>query len=105
MSGYKLSNEGRKRLEVMVSTSDGFVIAEEDLKLRGPGDIQGTQQSGMLDFKIASITKDSELMVKTRNIAVRILEKDPNLSLDQNKLILEQLRLKLRGKHQWAKIS
>lgn len=105
MSSYKLSAEGRKRLEVMVSTTDGFVIAEEDLKLRGPGDLQGTKQSGLLDFKIASITKDSDLMFKTRKLAEHILEKDPQLSDPKNQLILQQLKTKQKGKADWGKIS
>jgi len=105
MSGYKLSTEGRKRLEVMVSTSDGFLIAEEDLKLRGPGDLQGTKQSGLLDFKLASITKDSELMFKTRKLAEHILEKDPQLSDAKNNLILQHLKTKQKGQANWGKIS
>lgn len=105
MSGYKLSAEGRKRLEVMVSTTDGFVIAEEDLKLRGPGDLMGTKQSGLLDFKIASITKDSELMFKTRKLAEHILEKDPQLIDPKNKLILQHLKTKQKGQANWGKIS
>ena len=105
MSGYKLSAEGRKRLEVMVSTSDGFLIAEEDLKLRGPGDLQGTKQSGLLDFKLASITKDSELMFKTRKLAEHILEKDPQLSDAKNNLILQHLKTKQKGQANWGKIS
>lgn len=105
MSGYKLSAEGRKRLEVMVSTTDGFVIAEEDLKLRGPGDLMGTKQSGLLDFKIASIIKDSELMFKTRKLAEHILEKDPQLIDPKNKLILQHLKTKQKGQANWGKIS
>ncbi len=105
MSGPKLSNEGRKRLEVMVSTSDGFVIAEEDLKLRGPGDLQGTRQSGLLDFKIASITKDSELMFKTRKLAEAILEKDPRLNDGHNIIIRRHLQKKFSKTAHWGKIS
>jgi ATP-dependent DNA helicase RecG len=105
MSSYKLSAEGRKRLEIMVSSSDGFVIAEEDLKLRGPGDLQGTRQSGVLDFKIASIVKDSELMIKTRKIAQHILEKDPQLINPKNKLIRESLIEKHKNQPNWGKIS
>ncbi len=105
MSGNKLSTEGRKRLEVMVATTDGFVIAEEDLKLRGPGDLQGTKQSGLLDFKIASITKDSELMIKTRKIAEHILKKDPQLSEPKNNIIRQELSIKLKNKANWAKVS
>jgi ATP-dependent DNA helicase RecG len=105
MSGYKLSAEGRKRLEVMVSTSDGFVIAEEDLKLRGPGDLQGTKQSGLLDFKIASIVKDSDLMLRTRKLAEHLLEKDPQLNHDKNLVIRQELIKKFKGKANWGKIS
>ena len=105
MSGNKLSTEGRKRLEVMVSTSDGFVIAEEDLKLRGPGDLQGTKQSGLLDFKIASITKDSDLMLKTRKLAEHILEKDPQLIETKNQLIRQYLINKNSDQQNWGKIS
>ncbi|NOY49115.1 MAG: ATP-dependent DNA helicase RecG [Chlorobi bacterium] len=105
MSGPKLSNEGRKRLEVMVSTNDGFMIAEEDLKLRGPGDLQGTRQSGLLDFKIASITKDSELMFKTRKLAEAILEKDPQLTDEQNIIIRQQIQKKFNKNANWGIIS
>ena len=105
MSGNKLSNEGRKRLEIMVGTSDGFKIAEEDLKLRGPGDLQGTQQSGMLDFHIASLSKDGDLIAHTRQIAVSILEEDPRLQKDENRLLLKEIRQRLKGKTNWARIS
>jgi len=105
MSGYKLSAEGRKRLEVMVSTSDGFVIAEEDLKLRGPGDLQGTKQSGLLDFKIASIVKDSDLMIRTRKLAEHLLEKDPQLNEEKNLIIRQELIRNFKGKANWVKIS
>ena len=72
MSKYELSNEGRKRLDAMVETNDGFEIANFDLQLRGPGDIQGTRQSGMLDFKIADLTKDEKLVAYTRSYAQQI---------------------------------
>ncbi len=105
MSGQKLSNEGRKRLEVMVSTSDGFEIAEEDLKLRGPGDLQGTRQSGILDFKIANITKDSHLMLQTRKLCEAILEKDPQLTDKHNIIIRNCLQNKFKKQVNWGKIS
>jgi len=105
MSGQKLSNEGRKRLEVMVSTSDGFEIAEEDLKLRGPGDLQGTRQSGILDFKIANITKDSHLMLQTRKLCEAILEKDPQLTDKHNIIIRNYLQNKFKKQENWGKIS
>lgn len=105
MSGNKLSNEGRKRLEVMVSTNDGFKIAEADLQLRGPGDLQGTQQSGVLDFKIANLASDGELVARTNKIAAHILNKDAALSLPENKLLKEQLELIRKGSQNWGRIS
>jgi len=105
MSGNKVSNEGRIRLETMVRTTDGFEIAEADLQLRGPGDIEGTRQSGLLDFKIANLAKDNELIVKTRNLAEKILEKDPQLNIPENSLLKRQLAKLRKGKQQWAKIS
>lgn len=105
MSGNKLSNEGRKRLEIMVGTNDGFKIAEEDLKLRGPGDLQGTQQSGMLDFHIANLAKDGDLIAHTRQIAVSILDEDPRLQKEGNRLLLKEMRERLKGKTNWGRIS
>ncbi|HEY9115199.1 MAG TPA: ATP-dependent DNA helicase RecG, partial [Bacteroidales bacterium] len=105
MSGNKLSNEGRKRLEIMVSTNDGFEISEADLKLRGPGDIQGTRQSGMLDLKIANLAKDGELVGKTRKVAEAILAQDEYLKSAKNSLLNLQLREIRKGKQHWGKIS
>ena len=105
MSGNKLSTEGRKRMEIMVGTNDGFRIAEEDLKLRGPGDLKGTQQSGLMDFHIASLTKDGVLIAFTRQIAAAILEEDPRLQKEENRLLLHEMRLRLKGKTDWARIS
>lgn len=96
MSSNKLSTEGRQRLNAMVSTTDGFEIANFDLKLRGPGDLQGTQQSGILDFKIADIVKDEKLMAYTRNLAKQLLESDPNLSKPENQSISEHLQLLMK---------
>jgi ATP-dependent DNA helicase RecG len=105
MSGYKLSNEGRKRLEIMVETSDGFKIAEADLKLRGPGDLQGTQQSGVLDLKIASLVHDTELISQTRNVAEEILSIDPQLDTVENIRLRRQLEQIKKGKKNWGRIS
>ena len=105
MSGNKLSNEGRKRLEIMVSTNDGFEIAEADLKLRGPGDIQGTRQSGMLDFHIANLAKDGELIARTRRIAIDILKNDPRLQKPENMLLNREMRQRFKGKTLWSRIS
>ncbi len=105
MSGYKLSNEGRKRLEIMVETTDGFKIAEADLKLRGPGDLQGTQQSGVLDLKIASLVHDTHLITQTRNLAEHILQKDPELKSADNVRLKRQLEEISKGKLNWGIIS
>lgn len=105
MSGYKLSNEGRKRLEIMVETTDGFKIAEADLKLRGPGDLQGTQQSGVLDLKIASLVHDTDLISKTRDIAEEILMCDPQLASSENILLKRQLEQIKNRKQNWGRIS
>jgi len=105
MSGNKLSNEGRKRLEVMVNTNDGFKIAEADLQIRGPGDIQGTQQSGVLDFKIANLATDGELIAKTNKIAAHILNKDASLENAENRLLKEQLEYIKKEKQNWGRIS
>jgi ATP-dependent DNA helicase RecG len=105
MSDYKLSNEGRKRLEIMVETTDGFKIAEADLQLRGPGDLQGTQQSGVLDLKIASLVHDTELISQTRNIAEEILSNDTILSSHENIRLKRQLEQIKKGKKNWGRIS
>jgi ATP-dependent DNA helicase RecG len=105
ISGYKLSNEGRKRLEIMVETTDGFKIAEADLKLRGPGDLQGTQQSGVLDLKIASLVHDTHLITLTRNLATKIIERDPSLDKTPNRLLRKQLDKIKEGKQNWGRIS
>ncbi|MGB0886172.1 MAG: ATP-dependent DNA helicase RecG, partial [Chitinophagales bacterium] len=79
MTGYKISKESKQRMEIMVETNDGFRIAEVDLKMRGPGNIEGTQQSGITDLKLANLSKDSKILQIARQAAVEILKKDPNL--------------------------
>ena len=105
MSKYELSNEGRKRLDAMVETNDGFEIANFDLQQRGPGDIQGTRQSGMLDFKIADLTKDEKLVAYTRSYAQQILEKDPDLSLPEHARLAETLQKLMQRDTNWSVIS
>ena len=105
MSKYELSTEGRKRLNAMVETNDGFEIANFDLQLRGPGDLQGTRQSGMLDFKIADLTKDEKLVAYTRNFAQQILDKDPDLSLPEHKRLAETLDKLMQRDTNWSVIS
>ncbi len=93
MSGYKLSNEARKRIDIMTKTNDGFEIAEADLRLRGPGDIEGTQQSGLaFDLKIANLGQDTQLIQYVRDIAEQILDNDPELNNADNYLLAKQLK-------------
>jgi ATP-dependent DNA helicase RecG len=105
MSGNKLSNEGRKRLEIMVQTNDGFEIAEADLKLRGPGDMQGTRQSGMMEFKIVNLARDGEMVSRTRAVAQNILNKDALLELPANSRLRTQLAELKKNKTNWGRIS
>ena len=105
MSGQKLSSDGKQRLDAMVATTDGFEIANFDLKLRGPGDLQGTQQSGVLDFKIADLVKDEKLVGYTRDLAKRILEDDPNLTKPQNQILAAQLQRLMKREKFWGMIS
>jgi ATP-dependent DNA helicase RecG len=106
MSSYKISNESRKRLATMVRTNDGFEIAEVDMKLRGPGDLEGTQQSGMgFDLKIANLGKDGEILKLARNIASEILSGDPFLQKEENRLFLENLKAAKQTEFHWSSIS
>ncbi|MCQ2283783.1 MAG: ATP-dependent DNA helicase RecG [Bacteroidales bacterium] len=105
MSKYELSSDGRKRLNAMVSTNDGFEIANFDLQLRGPGDIQGTQQSGMLDFKIADISKDEKLVSYTRKLALQVLDNDPNLSRPEHSRLAKKVTEMLKSDTNWSIIS
>lgn len=105
MSKYELSAEGRKRLDAMVSTNDGFEIANFDLQLRGPGDIQGTQQSGMLDFKIADIVKDEKLVAYTRNLAAQVLDNDPGLRRPEHRRLAENVAKLFKNEINWSIIS
>ncbi len=104
MSGHKLSKEGRTRLETMVRTSDGFEIAEVDLQLRGPGDISGTQQSGVLEMKIANLANDQAILIEARNAVIAILQKDTQLADEKNNLLRAYLSQKGPG-ISWDKIS
>ncbi|HNW96875.1 MAG TPA: ATP-dependent DNA helicase RecG [Bacteroidales bacterium] len=105
MTGNKLTSDGKKRIETMVRTTDGFEIAEADLRLRGPGDITGTQQSGILDFKIADIIKDEKLLHYARKTAIEILEKDPTLSGIENIPIIRRLSELNKENVNWSRIS
>ena len=106
VTSYKLSEETRKRLEIMVQTNDGFEIAEADLKLRGPGDLEGTQQSGVaFDLKIADIARDGQLLQHVREIAVEIIDKDPTGILPENEVLWRQLQSLRKTNVNWAAIS
>jgi len=105
MTSHKLSNDSKTRLETMVRTNDGFEIAEVDLRLRGPGDIMGTQQSGVLNLKIADIIKDKDILQQARYYAKRILNNDPTLSNIENKAILYTYKQLSKYKNVWNYIS
>ncbi|MDA8595433.1 ATP-dependent DNA helicase RecG [Flavobacteriaceae bacterium] len=105
MSGHKLSAEAKTRLETMVKTNDGFEIAEVDLKLRGPGNIMGTQQSGVLNMRIADLVKDQELLNLAREAAKTILQEDANLSKPEHKKILKTYEDIHRKTGVWSNIS
>jgi len=104
MSGSKLSHEGRTRLNTMVKTNNGFEIAEIDLQLRGPGNIEGTQQSGILDLKVADLTTDQDLLIQARKCVEGIFEKDPQLALPENQILNHAFQTRSSGLS-WDKIS
>ena len=105
MTGDKLSKDTLKRVETMVNSSDGFEIAEVDLQLRGPGDLMGTQQSGLLNLKIADLAKDSQLVILSRDEARKILLEDPGLELPKHLKLKEILIEVLRSRPNWGKIA
>ncbi len=104
LTSNKLNNDALERLKTMVATTDGFKIAEKDLELRGPGDIEGTRQSGMLNFKLANILQDREWLELAKEMASRIIDTDPDLS-SANNLRLKNYLQSLQGKTAWSKIS
>ncbi|WP_282081477.1 ATP-dependent DNA helicase RecG [Aquimarina algiphila] len=105
MTSFKLSADSKTRLETMVRTNDGFDIAEVDLKLRGPGDIMGTQQSGVLNLKIADIVRDNDILKTARYYAMKILNDDPSLSTEKNKVLLYTYQQLAKHKNIWNYIS
>ena len=105
MSGNKISNEAKKRLRTMTETSDGFKISEVDLQLRGAGDMMGTKQSGMLDFRIADIIKDQKILEYARDVAVKLLKDDEDLNKVKNRNILETYIPYARSRNNWIRIS
>ena len=105
MSGHKLSSDAKFRLKTMVQTQNGFEIADADLKLRGPGDIMGTRQSGLLDLKLADLSKDSKILQYARQTAQQVLKDDPELSQDANRPILKEYNRAHHKSIRWSDIS
>ena len=106
MSSDKLSNEARKRIDIMTDTNDGFEIAEADLQLRGPGDLEGTKQSGIgFDLKIANLGKDGQILEYARRIAGEILDDDPLLEKENNFVLKQQMDILKKPSYNWSKIS
>ncbi len=105
MTGYKLGAESKLRMETMVRTNDGFEISEVDLKLRGPGDLDGTQQSGVMDLKIADLAKDGQILQLARTAAQTILNEDPTLQLPDNQILINHLQSQTKDRPIWSKIG
>ena len=103
---YELSSDTRKRMAIMTESNDGFVIAEADLKLRGPGDLEGTQQSGIpFNLRIADLVRDSSILYRAREIAEEIIEQDPTLKQPQHEILKRQLNRLAGNKYDWGRIS
>ncbi len=105
MTGHKLSAEAKTRLETMVETTDGFKIAEVDLKLRGPGDLMGTRQSGVMELRIADIVKDNELLATARQTAIEFLQEDPAIGMEKNQNVRRVMNFLQNKKGLWKYIS
>ena len=105
LTSFKLSTEGRERIRTMCETNDGFVIAEVDLRLRGPGNIEGTQQSGMLHFRLADLARDGQILSAARDIALNVLEKDPALAAPEHARLKQHLASESRDAKVWSRIS
>ena len=105
MTSDKLSADARLRIRTMVETTDGFKIAEADLRLRGPGDLEGTQQSGLLDLKIADVMKDEKILKYARNFATDIIRDDPNLEKEKNAQLARHLKHVGMHSQNWGLIS
>lgn len=105
MTDYKLSADSKTRMETMVKTNDGFEIAETDLKLRGPGDLMGTQQSGVLDLKLSNLSKDTQIIQLARDVAIKILKEDADLQAEKNLPIRKEYIRQQKNKPNWSRIS
>lgn len=103
---YELSTDTRKRIEIMTESNDGFVIAEADLKLRGPGDLEGTQQSGIpFNLRIADLVRDNAILYRAREIAEQLIEKDPSLEMSEHLVLKQQLSRLSGNRYDWSRIS
>ena len=106
VTNRKLTKETKKRINVICDTNDGFAISEADLKLRGPGDLEGTQQSGIaFDLKIADIARDGQLVQLARDEAQKIIESDPECSKEEDKMLWDRLKMLRKNNINWAAIS
>ena len=106
ISSFKITNETQNRLTTMTRTTDGFEIAEADLQFRGPGDIEGTQQSGLpFDLKIANLAKDGRLLQMARNVAIDLLKEDPLLEKEEHLVLKQNLQKLQRSNINWSMIS
>ncbi len=103
---YEISSDTRERMKIMTESNDGFVIAEADLKLRGPGDLEGTQQSGIpFDLRIADIVRDSAILYRAREIAEEVIAADPRLEQRQHRVLRQQLDRLGGNRYEWSRIS
>jgi ATP-dependent DNA helicase RecG len=105
MTGDKMSKDGRTRIKTMCQTNDGFKISEVDMQLRGPGDILGTQQSGVIDFKKLDLVNDGNIIQTTKKLVEDILSKDPILAYPSHQILKNYYLQQYRNKHLWSKIS
>ncbi len=105
LAQYKKSEESTRRLKVMEKTTDGFIIAEEDLAIRGPGEMLGTRQSGLPDFQVASLIRDLPILKKARDAAFELITDDPNLEKGVNVIIKKELKKRMEGKLELATVG
>ena len=105
MTKYKLSDESKERIKTMVNSCDGFEIANTDLKMRGPGNMMGTKQSGLPELRFTNLSEDQDLVVETREIAKSLIEGDPKLSRKENFFIKKHLKNTLKSNVNWSRIS
>jgi ATP-dependent DNA helicase RecG len=104
LTGAKISNDARERLKIMTATNDGFKIAEKDLELRGPGDIEGTRQSGVLNFRLANIVNDKIILEAAKEAVENLLNTDADINMAENLPVKTYLNQQ-KGKTAWSKIS